>query len=220
MFSGLTFLGSTLSLLPDEVLPRWQGVPFLDLSAWDETLGRIREWAFRERLVSDADEFIDEDTVEDVSKIFTPNDGLTIGLHLSPFGLSPNDYMYIEYPVVPMETITKRKLEVELVYLNMPSGSYFNQGVRFGFWIHGSTSEFVSVCYGKVVVEKFQELWGRLSEKYPTIALGDAGHYPGELDIMVNGDVEARFFKAGMSHDVQFSILRNTYCDQERETVN
>jgi hypothetical protein len=45
-----------------------------------------------------------------------------------------------------------------------------------------------------------------LSTRYPIVALGDAGRTQNEVEITVNGDVKARFFKTGTAHDVQFTV--------------
>ena len=228
MFTGLKFLGVTLDLMPDKMT--WRGmpndaVPFRDFIPAQTDLNKIREWAIKQGMVTEPDVFITEEVAEEISKLFAPEDHLSIAVQVSPSSVSSDDYLYLEYPFVPMSTLTKKGLEVDIVYWAMsPDDRRWGEhsdhnGVRFGFWSQGCPIEFVSVSYAKTVAQKFEDLLHRLSTTYPVVALGDAGHIQGEAEITVNGDVKARFFKVGTAHGVQFTSSSSPYWEREREMV-
>lgn len=214
-FTGLKFLGATLTLLPDEMT--WRGapkdaIPFRDFTPAQTDLNKIREWAAQEGMIFEADQLITEETVEEVSKSFEPEDQLAIGVQIIP--AASEGFMYLEYPFVPTYTLVKKRIEAEIVYWAMEPDSRRwgphsdHNGVRFGFWLPGSAVELVSVSYGSIVVQKFENLMRDLANRYSLVALGDAGKTRNEEEITVNGDVKARFFQTGMKHDVQLTVAR------------
>ena len=168
----------------------------------------MRAWAIEEAMAIEEDQFITDDTVAEISKVFTPEDDLSLAVHVTR---TTNGDIYLEYPFVPMNTLVTRDLEIELTYWAMEpdprraGGHSDHHGVRFGFWVQGSGVEFVSVSWGKIVAQKFERLMRALSDTYPIVILGQEGHTNAENEITVNGDVKAKFFKTGMAHDVRLT---------------
>ena len=163
-------------LMPEEM--RWEGVVCFQDPQKD--LDTIRAWALREEMISQEDQLITEETVEDVSRTFSSDDELSIAVHVTLATNTPGEYIYLEYPFMPMNTLARKGLEVEIVYWAMepdPRRSVVHSdhnGVRFGFWVNNNGgSGFVSVSSGKIVAQKFEELARRLSTTYPTVGLGD-----------------------------------------------
>ena len=180
-FTGLVFWGG--SLLPRDVL--------LDLD-------HIREWATDTGLIFDKDQFISQETVDDVARLFTTGDRLSVVVHL--YWDASAALCYIEYPYVPVATLIKRQLQVDLVYWNMLTSS-----VRFGFWVQGSSLEMASESTGPMVVSKFKRQFEQVSVRYPTSAVRDGEQEDGMEISGIDGAVKANFFKSGRAYDVKFA---------------
>ncbi len=191
-FSGLVFWGS--EFLPKDIIPTW---------------GNIRGWAFKNNLIWEpGSQLITSERIEELRKHFVYGDNLSVLIHL--YKDSSGKLEYLEYPYLPIKTLIKRAIEVEIVYWQMIpttwniNSSIKNFGeVRFGFWyLDISSEEFQSRSNAKLVVEKFEDLFYQLSENYKKKKLID-----GVLDIEVDGDVKAKFFKTGRLYDVEFTLI-------------
>jgi len=196
-FSGLVFWGS--EFLPKDIVPTW---------------GNVRGWAFKNDLILEPElQLITSERIEELRKHFVYEDRLSIIIHL--YKDSSGKLEYLEYPYLPIKTLIKRAIEVEIVYWQMIpmqmipttwniNSSIKNFGeVRFGFWYPDiSSEEFQSRSNAKLVVEKFEDLFYQLSENYIKKKLSN-----GVLDIEVDGDVKAKFFKTGRLYDVEFTLI-------------
>ncbi|MBA7611101.1 hypothetical protein ES703_18317 [subsurface metagenome] len=197
LFSELVFLG--LEVLPKDLIPNW---------------GNIRGWAFKNNLIWEPElQLITSERIEELRKHFVYEDRLSIIIHL--YKDSSGKLEYLEYPYLPIKTLIKRAIEVEIVYWQMIpiqmipttwniNSSIKNFGeVRFGFWYPDiSSEEFQSRSNAKLVVKKFEDLFYQLSENYIKKKLSN-----GVLDIEVDGDVKAKFFKTGRLYDVEFTLI-------------
>lgn len=192
LFSGLVFRGS--KFFPKSIIP---------------TLGNIREWAFKQNLIYEPKfQLITSGRIENLRKHFVYEDNLSILIHL--YKDSSGKLEYLEYPYLPIKTLIKKEKEVEIVFWKMiPTSWNINSSiknfgeVRFGFWYPDiSSEEFQSRSNAKLVVEKFEDLFYQLSENYIKKKLSN-----GVLDIEVDGDVKAKFFKTGRLYDVKFTLI-------------
>lgn len=192
LFSELVFLG--LEFLPKDLIPNWSN---------------IRGWAFKQNLICDPEfQLITSERIEELRKHFVYEDRLSIIIHL--YKDSSGKLEYLEYPYLPIKTLIKRAIEVEIVYWQMIpttwniNSSIKNFGeVRFGFWYPDiAGEEFQSRSNAKLVVEKFEDLFYQLSENYIKKKFSN-----GVLDIEVDGDVKAKFFKTGRLYDVEFTLI-------------
>lgn len=202
LFSGLVFRGS--EFFPKDIIP---------------TFGNIRNWAFKQNLIYEPEfQLITSGRIENLRKHFVYEDRLSIIIHL--YKDSSGKLEYLEYPYLPIKTLIKRAIEVEIVYWQMIpmqmipmqmilttlniNSSIKNFGeVRFGFWYPDiSSEEFQSRSNAKLVVKKFEDLFCQLSENYIKKKLSN-----GVLDIEVDGDVKAKFFKTGRLYDVEFTLI-------------
>lgn len=192
LFLGLVLWGS--EFLPKDIIPTW---------------GNIRGWAFKNNLIWEPEsQLITSERIEELRKHFVYGDNLSVLIHL--YKDSSGKLEYLEYPYLPIKTLIKRAIEVEIVYLQMIpttwniNSSIKNFGeVRFGFWYPDiSSEEFQSRSNAKLVVEKFEDLFYQLSENYIKKKLSN-----GILDIEVDGDVKAKFFKTGRLYDVKFTLI-------------
>lgn len=190
LFSGLMIWGS--EYLPSDILL---------------SVNNIRGWAFEEGLVSEAElQLLTPERIEILAEHFLAEDSLSILIHLyqDPDG----NLTYLEYPHLPINSLIRRSTTVDVVYWTMRPTLWGADGdvqgygeVRLGFWYPGITTEgFCSVSNARVVTKKFRELYHRLSKRYPSRVLES-----GALDITVDGDVKARFFKSGRLFDVAFA---------------
>ena len=219
MFSGLKFLGSTSSLIPDEL--RWEGIFTGRFKTLAQQIDAIREWALNKEIVWEPDQFITDEAIEELSKVFAPDNNLSVAIHVTSHGNNPEAYTYLEYPFVPIGALIKIELEVELAYWSMEpdlqrSGDHSDHnGVRFGYWLQDASLEFVSISYSKVVAKKFEDLLHELSIKYPIVLPGAAGHTQSEVEITVNGDIKAKFVKVQTAHDVHFTVSPTPYWERE-----
>ena len=185
MFVGLKYLDAALNKLPDDMT--WRGLPGdallpLDSVPAQQDLGKVRDWAIQQGLVTDLDQLITEEVVEEVSKLFTLEDRLCVGIEIRD--------LYLEYPVVPMQALITKRPSADIVYWAMARNARrpwafsqekgYRPGVRFGFWLPGTSVEFVSVSDALLVGRKFQELTDNLSNQYPRVELADEGHIPGQ----------------------------------------
>jgi len=191
LFSGLVFWGS--EFLPKDIIP---------------SLDRIREWAFEQELIWDEGQLITSERIEALSEHFVYEDKLSILIHL--YKDSSGNLCYLEYPYLPVRALIKRAKEVQIVYWQMiptvwnADGNVGDYGeVRFGFWYPGVGGEFCSTSNAKLVVKKFHDLFRRLPDTYAKNILSD-----GVLDIEVDGDVKAKFFKTGRLFDVELTWIR------------
>lgn len=191
-FSGLVFWGS--EFLPKDIIPTW---------------GNVRGWAFKHNLIWEPEsQLMTLERIEELRKHFVYEDRLSILIHL--YKDSSGKLEYLEYPYLPIKTLIKKAIEVEIVYWKMiptlwnANGKIKKYGeVRFGFWYPDIRSEeFQSISNAKLVVEKFEDLFYQLSENYIKKKLSN-----GILDIEVDGDVKAKFFKTGRLYDVKFTLI-------------
>jgi hypothetical protein len=193
LFVGLTFWGS--ECLPRDTLP---------------SLENIRRWAFENHLITDPDlQLLTQHSVNVLHRFFDLQDKLTVCIHL--YEDSDANLRYFEYPLLPVRSLIRRGTEVQLVYWTLSPTVRTVDGVvkaygevRFGFWYPGTSPlELCSESTAKLVVPKFKELHDSLSSRYPTATLRDAS-----LDITVDGEVNARFFKSGRLFDVELTQRR------------
>jgi len=197
LFSELVFLG--LEFLPKDLIPNWDN---------------IRGWAFKHKLILEPEsQLITSEKIEELRKHFIHEDKLSIIIHL--YKDSSGKLEYLEYPYLPLKTLIKRAIEVEIVYWQMipmqmiPTTWNINSSVknfgevRFGFWYPDiSSEEFQSRSNAKLVVKKFEDLFYKLPENYIKKKLSD-----GVLDIEVDGDLKAKFFKIGRFYNVEFNLI-------------
>ena len=171
------------------------------------TLNNIRGWALQKALILDPElQLLSPERIQILAEHFVPEDKLSVLIHL--YEDSEGNLTYLEHPHLPIRSLIKRATRVDLVYWTMrptlrsADGDEKGYGeVRIGFWYPGvTTEEFCSVSNARLVVEKFAALYDRLSDSYPSSVLEN-----GALDITVDGDVKARFFKSGRLFDVEFT---------------
>ena len=194
LFSGLVFWGS--ELLPENIIL---------------SLDSIREWAFEQKLIWDVEaQLMASERIEALSEHFVFEDKLAILIHLYK---EPGNLCYLEHPYLPIKSLIKKAKEVEIVYWQMrptvwnADSSVEDYGeVHFGFWYPDiSGEEFCSASTAKLVVKKFNDLFHRLSEVCGENILSN-----GILDIEVDGDVKAKFFKTGRLFDVELTSRQVT----------
>jgi hypothetical protein len=188
LFAGLSFWGS--EFLPRDILP---------------SLENIRRWAFESGLITEPDlQLLTQEDVELLHRFFDKRDGLALCLHL--YRDSEGSLSYFERPHMPIRSLVRRGTKVQLVYWAMRPTVWTAERVikeygevRLGFWYPGTSPlEFCSESTAKLVVPKFKGLYDRLSDQCPSVVLED-----GSLDITVDGEVSARFFKSGRLFDVE-----------------
>jgi len=191
LFSGLVFWGS--EFLPKDIIP---------------SLGNIREWVFRQELIWDTEsQLVASERIGVLTEQFTCEDELAILIHL--YEDSPGNLNYLEYPYLSVKSLIRRAEEIEVVYWRMISTTWDSDGsatgygeVHFGFRYPGiDGDEFCSVSNAKLVVKKFHDLFRQLPGTYEKNALST-----GVLDIEVDGDVKAKFFKSGRLFDVELTF--------------
>jgi len=191
LFSGLVFWGA--DFLPKDIAP---------------SLGNIREWAFKEELIWDAEsQLVASERIGVLTEHFTHEDELAILIHL--YEDSPGNLNYLEYPCLPVKSLIGRAEEIEVVYWRMIPTTWDSDGnvkgygeIHFGFWYPGiGGDEFCSISNAKLVVKKFHDLFHQLPGTYKKNILSN-----GVLDIEVDGDVKAKFFKSGRLFDVELTL--------------
>jgi hypothetical protein len=189
LFSGLVFWGS--ELLPENVIL---------------SLDNIREWAFEQKLIWDVEaQLIASERIEALSEHFVFEDKLAILIHLYK---ESGKLCYLEHPYLPINALTKKAKEVEIVYWQMIPTAWIADGsikdygeVRLGFWYPDiSGEEFSSASTAKLVVKKFNDLFHRLSGIYGKKVLSNS-----VLDIEVDGGLKAKFFKTGRLFGVELT---------------
>jgi len=194
LFSGLVFWGS--EFLPDNIIL---------------SLDSIREWAFEQKLIWDVEaQLMASERIQALSEHFVFEDKLAVLIHLYK---EAGNLCYLEHPYLPIKSLIKKAKEAEIVYWQMiptvwmPDGSIKDYGeVRLGFWYPGiSGEEFCSASTAKLVVKKFNDLFHQLSDIYGKNMLSN-----GVLDIEVDGDVKAKFFKTGRLFDVELTCRQVT----------
>ena len=192
LFWGMVFWGS--EYLPGDIIL---------------SLTEIRKWAFEHGLIADPDfQLITEERVKELKKVFSLEDKLMILIYLDKD--EQGELFYLEGPFVPVATLIKRRLEIDLVWWQMrPTitdryGNVKEYGyVRFGFWIPGVTEEeLYSESMAKIVTKKFRNLTEELNHE-----IGGVRELPDNvLDVEVDGAIKAFFFKRGRYYDVKFSF--------------
>lgn len=101
LFLGLVLWG--LEFLPKDIIPTW---------------GNIREWAFEQNLIYESEfQLITLERIKELRKHFVHEDRLSILIHL--YKDSSGKLEYLEYPYLPIKTLIKRAIEVEIVYWQM-----------------------------------------------------------------------------------------------------
>ena len=206
LFQGLVLWGS--EFLPKDICP---------------TLEDIREWAGKQNLIWDEAQIITPERVNVLRKHFLPEDGLAILIHL--YKDTEGKLNYLEQPFIPVRTLIKKQKEVDLVYWQLRSTATDSQGnvqefgeVRFGFWYPNiETEEFISMSNAKMVCQKFFEMFQKLSKYYKAQKIKEEKLVRSShnminkisehiLDIEVDGDVKAKFFKVGRFFDVELTV--------------
>ncbi len=188
IFVGLSFWGT--QFLPRDVLP---------------SLENIRSWAFDKRMITEPGlQLLTREAAAILRQHFDLQDKLTIcvDLYQDPEG----GLVYYERPHLPIRSLIRRGTRIQLVYWAMRATVWTAERaikeygeVRLGFWYPDTSPlEFCSESTARLVVPKFKDLYDRLSVRYPTAVLHD-----GSLDITVDGEVTARFFKSGRLFDVE-----------------
>lgn len=190
LFVGVTFWGS--EFLPGDI---------------ELSLDRIRRWAFDSGLIADSElQLLTRDGVDILRQHFDLRDKLTVCVLL--YKDAEGSLCYFEHPHLPLRSLIRRGAQVQLVYWTMRPTVLTAEGVikeygevRLGFW-YPSTSplEFCSESTARLVVPKFKDLYDSLAGRYPTAMLDD-----GSLDITVDGELSARFFKSGRLFDVELT---------------
>jgi hypothetical protein len=191
-FLGLILWGS--EFLPKDIIPTW---------------GNVRGWAFKHKLIWDPEaQLMTSERIEELRKHFVYEDRLSILIHL--YKDSSGKLEYLEYPYLPVKSLIKKAKEVEIVYWQMVPPAWIADGtikeygeVRFGFWYPDiSSEEFQSRSNAKLIVKKFRELFNKLPGVYIRNKLNN-----GILDVAVDGDVKAKFFKTGRLYDVELTLI-------------
>jgi len=161
------------------------------------TIGEIRKWAYQEGLIWEPDsQFVTPEREQNLCKIFQPEDGLLIAVHI--YQDSSGRLDYLEYPYVPVRTLIKKEMQIDIVYWQIRLGE-----VRFGFWYEDiEAEELCSISTAKRVIRKFSELFEQISSEYDAKRLNN-----GTLEIEVNGAVQAKFFKEGRYFDVELKVM-------------
>lgn len=195
LFSGLAFWGS-------EYFPQ-----NLILS-----IDQIREWAKKENLIWDVEaQFISPERISILSRYLKYEDQLYILINL--YKDESGKLHYLEYPYLPIKTLIKKAIEIEVMYWQMRPGTWYADGrakeyneVRIGFLYSSiGEEEFCTMSNAKLVVKKFYDLYYLLPDAYEKKELGF-----GVLELEVNADVKAKFFKTGRLFDVELT------CDKLR----
>jgi hypothetical protein len=189
IFSGLVFWGS-------EYFPK-----NLRLS-----LGDIRKWSYITKMIWDPEaQFVIGERLDQLNNYFKPEDKLSILINVSQN--DKGEMNYIEYPYIPVKTLIKYQMQIEIVYWQfLPKTSISGihreyDELRFGFWYPGVTGdEFASISYAKVIYKKFFDLFNDIQNEYDTKVLLN-----GFTDITVDGEIKAKFFKTGRFHDVELT---------------
>ncbi|MBN1454465.1 MAG: hypothetical protein JW963_25835 [Anaerolineales bacterium] len=189
--SGFVFFSGT-ELLPGDLL--------LDPNV-------IRQWAMKKGFISDPEfQLLHPEKLQSLSKCFSSEDELLIAIALHN---KNGQAFYMEYPYIPVKTLIKHGTDIQLVYWRM-SPTVWNQNrevvqfgeVRFGFWHPGCYEELCSLSTGKRVSAKFNLMLDKLSSVHNIERFED-----GSKEIVVDGTVQARFFKDGRYFDVILSEL-------------
>lgn len=170
-------------------------------------LTNLRKWAIDEGLIYDPEfQFLNQEIVNSLSAIFASSDGIQIAIAIHEEGGDP---FYLEYPFLPVKSLIKRGVAVEIYYWKMRPTRWDKDGnithfgeVRFGFLYPGCHKEICSVSTGKRVVEKFNVLYDQLVDRYSVKIFDD-----GAKEITVDGAVRAKFFKDGRYFDVENTLV-------------
>ena len=193
LFSGLIFCGS--EFLPKNIMP---------------TLENIRNWAIKNELIDDSEfQFITPRRTDNLREHFSYEDELQI--LISMYKDDSGNLNYLEYPFIPIKTLIKKTKEISLVYWKMiPTIWNLNGSVKYygeihlGFWYPNiNEEEFYSLSIAKLVVEKFYDLYHKLSDKYVKKTSNN-----NILDIETDGEIIARFFKTGRLYNVEFKKMK------------
>ncbi len=157
-------------------------------------------------LITDPDfQFITDETVESLQKVFTPADQLGIAIAIHDGDGSP---FYLEYPFMSIKSLISKGGEIKIYYFRMKpkkqneDGTFdFFSEVKFGFIYPGCWKEICSTSTGKLVVEKYSTLFNKLMHKQPIKKLSN-----GSLEINTEGILKATFFKSGREFDVKLNL--------------
>ncbi len=169
------------------------------------SLVEIRKWALNQGYITDPEfQLLLDDRVNALSSHFDPEDQLQIALAIHP---GRGDPFYFEYPYLPVKSLIRRAVEVELYYWRMIPTRWDSNGriiyygeTKFGFLVPGCNAEICSLSTAKRVVDKFQTLISDLSNEYPIEEFPD-----GSREITVDGAVLARFLKDGRHFNITLS---------------
>ncbi len=202
-FCGLV-LFSGVDHLPDDIL--------LNLDS-------IRQWAFKQDLVSDPEfQLLLDDRLQNIAKCFSSDDKPQIAIALNESREATHEakegLSYMEYPFLPVKTLIQRGEKIKIVYWVMQPSQWDVHGnvlqfgeVRFGFWYPSCQDEFCSLSNAEIITQKFNSLLTQLSNDcpadYPVRSFKD-----GSKEITVDGVVRARFLKKGRFFDVDLSLTK------------
>ena len=188
-FSGIVFF-TGMDLLPRDIIL---------------SLSEIRKWALDKGYITDPEfQLLLADRMNSLSSFFSPEDQLQIALAIHPGGGKP---FYFEYPYLPVKSLIRRDVEVELYYWRMVPTRWDSNGKiigygesKFGFQMPGCSEEICSLSTAKLIVEKLQSLILDLSNEYEISELEDDSK-----EITVDGQFLARFNKVGRYYDINLT---------------
>jgi len=187
IFSGLVFWGS--EYFPEN----------LRLS-----LNDIRKWAYTNKMIWDPEaQLIIGERLNQLYNYFKPEDQISILIHV--YQNDKGEMNYLEYPYMPVKTLIKNQVQIEIVYWQFlpktaDSGIHREYDeLHFGFWYPGVTDdEFASMSNAKVIFKKFYDLFNNLQNEFDTKVLPN-----GFTNITVDGAIKAKFFRMGRFYDVE-----------------
>jgi hypothetical protein len=191
LFCGLHFIEGA-SHLPGSLVP---------------SLTSIRDWAEGAGLVGEREaQELTTDFVEDLACYWSREDELQIAISIDP---RDGDLGYMEYPYVPVKTLIRRELPVELVYWSVPHQEFEwddsdelppqQSDSRFAFWTSACDGEFCASTTAKLIVPKFVDLLESVADEFEVHVNADGGR-----EVTAEGLFEARFRKVGRLFDVDF----------------
>jgi hypothetical protein len=165
----------------------------------------IRQWAMKNGFITDPEfQLLHLEKLQSLSKCLSPEDELLLAI---AFHNEDDQAFYMEYPYIPVKSLIRHGTEIQLAYWRM-SPTVWNQNrevvqfgqVRFGFWYPGCNEELCSLSTAKRVSAKFNLMLDKLSSVHNIERFED-----GSKEIVVDGTLQAKFFKDGRYFDVTLS---------------
>jgi hypothetical protein len=180
----------------------FSGMEILPPDAYRD-LSEIRVWAQDKGYVDEPYQFLLCDRVDNISKVVSHEDELSIALVLHHGYGKP---IYFEYPYLPVKSLIDRGYDIVLLYWRLiPSFSCEGENivpfdeVQFGFMIPGCLEEFCSSSTSAYIVERFRSKLSALEDRYEIELLSN-----GCKEIVVDGTISAFFTKTGQDDDISF----------------